>query len=135
MTKLNQFTVKDAVEYFKKFGSENDKLYARAFWIELVKLKSQIDTLKRENDFYRQGKLFSSDDKEKRIQESAERLKNQLNETKEYAPLAKRLFLLVQENKVDSQEWKQNLKWNRISQDEALELASKYERENKNKAP
>jgi hypothetical protein len=113
MKRLKRAELDSVYKQIKQFADyQKDVLRPLVGHIEWQKKK--IEQLESELNKINNPQLFM---KEERIQAVAAKLTEELSAPKEYFPLAKRLSMMEQ----GSEEWVKTLKWNKLSEAEALE--------------
>jgi CRP-like cAMP-binding protein len=121
-------TIKEAWEWLRKFGTKDDKERFRPVYIYIQTLERKLDKMQKEIDKLKAPSMF--DKKLEAIEANTLLNMSRLRETpKMYAPLSLRLKIMYENNQAGSQEWISTLKWNKLTEQEAMELVKKEQHE------
>lgn len=109
-------------------GPEEKKLF-RPIYTYLVKQEKLIEVLEREREEKKAVSMFPempklSLSKQELIDRATKANMRKLRQPKEnYYPLATRLKMLIDQGKVGDDEWDATLRWNKLTEEQAKELA------------
>jgi hypothetical protein len=122
--------LKPVWQWLARFGTEDDKKRFRPVYQYIQKLEAKIKKLEAIVDeqmapqfFEKKTKLQTELEKEALIKRSIENSMKLKNESFNGESLKERLRQMILDNKTESSEWSRTLKWNKLSQKEAYEIA------------
>jgi hypothetical protein len=121
---MSNVKVKEAWDWLKRFGTQQQKELFRPVYHELERLKKRVAELEKIHDQYMAPQMFkpTPTDKEILIQMQIEKRRLEAREPIQFSPLKERLALMIKENKVGSKEWEKALKWSKGARELAEEL-------------
>lgn len=118
MKRLKKIELEAIYSQIKQFA-EYQRASLRPLVGHIEWLNKRVDELERELKKIRNPELWAKED---RIQEQYKKDQETIHAPKEYFPLAKRLKMM----EPGSEEWVKTLRWNKLSEDQALELVKNY---------
>lgn len=116
-------TPKEVFEWVRLFGTEQDKERYRVLYKHIAELEKKIKKLEAIHDKHMAPQFF---DKETAIQQQIEqnRIRMEENNKDQREPLKVRLKRLYKNEAIDSKEWNAICKWNRLSPEQAIKIAT-----------
>lgn len=119
--------IKECWEWLRKYGTQADKERFRPVYQEMERLKKRVLELEKIHDKHMAPQMFKPipTDKELLIQQQIEKRRLEARQEITFHPLKERLKKMIEENRTDSKEWQSALKWNRLTHEQAIELANK----------
>jgi hypothetical protein len=114
--------VKEVWDWLKRYGTDDLRVRFKPIYLYIQKLEKENEKLRAQCKV----DMFKDCDKVKAIHEQGlQEIVRNRTEKKEYYPLQKRLKILSLKGKQGSQEWLTTLRWNKLSEEQALELAGR----------
>jgi hypothetical protein len=114
-------TPKEVFEWVRLFGTEQDKEKYRVLYKHIVEQDKKIKKLEAIHDKHMAPQFF---DKETAIQQQIELNRKRLEEKDSREPLKVRLKRLYKNEAIDSKEWNAICKWNRLTPEQAIKIAT-----------
>jgi len=121
---------KEAWDWLKRFGTKDQKDLFRPVYSYIQQLEKRIAELELMHDKHMAPQMFAKPltDKELLVQLQIEKTRKMLDSPIQRWPLKERLQNMIDENKVDSDEWNKTLKWNRLTNQAAFDIVNKNEK-------
>jgi len=118
--------VKECWDWLKRFGTADLKTRFRPVYFYIQALEKRIAELEKIHDQHMAPQMFKKplSDKELLVQIQIEKTRKMMSEPVRSTPLKERLQNMIRENKVGTPEWEKTLKWNRLTEEKARELAN-----------
>lgn len=117
---------KEAWDWLKRFGTQQQKELFRPVYMYIQTLEKRIAELEKIHDAHMAPQMFAKplSDKELLIQIQIEKTRKLVNQPVKKYPLKERLQMMVSNNMVGTPEWIKTLKWNRLTEAEAMEIVN-----------
>jgi hypothetical protein len=113
-------------EWLRVYGTKADKERFRPVYKYIESLEKRIKELELIHDRHMVPQMFDKppSDRELQIQMQVEKTRLQIKQEKEFYPLKQRLKDMIKDNQIGSKIWTQTLKWNHLSEEDALKIAN-----------
>tara|TARA_R110000868_G_scaffold377233_1_gene642531 strand:- start:134 stop:523 length:390 start_codon:yes stop_codon:yes gene_type:complete len=119
--------VKQVWEWLKRFGTEDEKKRLRPVAKYISELEHAVKRLEHDLAHLKQGKLIPQfNEAQFHIDPTAVKTCSWDPPPRVFAPLAERLASMEYRGEIDSDNWERTLRYNSLTQEQALDLIKKY---------
>jgi hypothetical protein len=118
--------IKEAWDWLKLYGTQQQKELFRPVYQYIQTLEKRVAVLEKMHDRHMAPQMFDKKtDGQLRIEMQIENTRKTIEASGEWkaTPLKQRLKMMIEEGLVGSKEWELTLKYNRLTEEKAREIA------------